>query len=65
VAAKLGNRPATCRKYYVHPVILDAYMNGRLLHSLERHKGARRAERCVLELVKRYAAGSQRKIRRA
>lgn len=31
VAAKLGNRPATCRKYYVHPAILDAYSNGVLL----------------------------------
>lgn len=58
VAAKLGNRPATCRKYYVHPAILDAYMNGRLLHSLGRHKGDRRAERCVLELVKKYASGA-------
>jgi DNA topoisomerase I len=25
VAAHLGNRPATCRKYYVHPAILEAY----------------------------------------
>ena len=30
-AAKLGNRPATCRKYYVHPAVLDAYMDGSLL----------------------------------
>jgi DNA topoisomerase I len=25
VAAYLGNRPATCRKYYVHPAVLEAY----------------------------------------
>lgn len=25
VAARLGNRPATCRKYYVHPYVLDPY----------------------------------------
>ncbi|NJN85893.1 MAG: DNA topoisomerase IB [Leptolyngbyaceae cyanobacterium SL_7_1] len=31
VAARLGNRPATCRKYYVHPAILDAYTQGALL----------------------------------
>jgi len=28
VAAQLGNRPATSRKYYVHPVVLDAYSDG-------------------------------------
>jgi DNA topoisomerase-1 len=27
-AARLGNRPATCRNYYVHPAILDAAMDG-------------------------------------
>ncbi len=30
VAGALGNRPATCRKYYVHPVVLDAYATGEL-----------------------------------
>ena len=29
VAAKLGNRPATCRKYYIHPAIFESYA-GRL-----------------------------------
>jgi DNA topoisomerase-1 len=31
VAAALGNRPATCRKYYVHPAVLEAYTAGRLV----------------------------------
>ena len=31
VAAKLGNKPATCKKYYIHPNILDCYESGRLL----------------------------------
>lgn len=30
VAARLGNRPATSRKYYVHPAVLDAYRDGTL-----------------------------------
>ena len=30
VAAKLGNKPATCRKYYVHPCVIEAYMQGAL-----------------------------------
>jgi DNA topoisomerase I len=31
----LGNRPATSRKYYVHPAILEAYQEGTLLPLLE------------------------------
>jgi DNA topoisomerase-1 len=27
VAAHLGNRPAICRKYYVHPAVLEAYLD--------------------------------------
>ncbi len=34
VARKLGNRPATCRKYYVHPAIPEAYMDGSLFPAL-------------------------------
>ncbi len=30
VAGALGNRPATCRKYYVHPAVLEAYGSGEL-----------------------------------
>ena len=30
VAARLGNRPATSRKYYVHPAILESYADGML-----------------------------------
>lgn len=30
VAKKLGNTPAICRKCYVHPDVLQAYMEGRL-----------------------------------
>ena len=35
VAAELGNRPATCRKYYVHPAILEAYTDGSLFPILK------------------------------
>ena len=30
VAHRLRNRPATCRKYYVHPAVIDAYADGSL-----------------------------------
>lgn len=33
VAQQLGNRPATCRKYYIHPAIIEAY-NSKLLLDL-------------------------------
>jgi DNA topoisomerase-1 len=34
VARSLGNRPATCRKYYIHPAILDAYTEGVLFPAM-------------------------------
>jgi DNA topoisomerase I len=30
VAEGLGNTPTICRKYYIHPAVIDAYMNGTL-----------------------------------
>jgi DNA topoisomerase-1 len=30
VAKRLGNTPATCRKHYVHPIVIEAFMSGRL-----------------------------------
>ena len=29
VAKRLGNTKSVCRKCYIHPAILDAYMDGR------------------------------------
>jgi DNA topoisomerase-1 len=31
VATRLGNTPAICRKCYVHPVVIDAYLDGSLM----------------------------------
>jgi DNA topoisomerase-1 len=35
VAKSLGNRPATCRKYYIHPAVTDAYMDSSLITTVE------------------------------
>jgi DNA topoisomerase I len=35
VAARLGNTPAICRKCYVNPVIIEAYLAGSLLDTLQ------------------------------
>jgi len=37
VSSHLRNRPATCRKYYVHPAILDAYMDESLHQLMQKH----------------------------
>lgn len=37
VAQHLGNRPATCRKYYVHPAVLNAYETGSLSEVMTQH----------------------------
>jgi DNA topoisomerase IB len=57
VALKLGNRPATCRKYYIHPAILDAYTNGEIPSPHEircRSKGLCRQETRILSLIRRF-----------
>jgi DNA topoisomerase-1 len=58
VAERLGNRPATCRKYYVHPLVLEAYAAGTLTMEPEtgrcKHSSQRllsQQERCVLRLL--------------
>ena len=59
VAARLGNTPAICRRCYVHPVVIDAYLGGTLARTLRRRaqaKGLRREEARVLGLL---AAGPE------
>jgi DNA topoisomerase-1 len=34
VAEKLGNTPSVCRKCYVHPAVLDAYLDGTMIEGL-------------------------------
>ncbi len=34
VARRLGNTPAVCRKCYIHPAVLDSYLNGSLRRTL-------------------------------
>jgi DNA topoisomerase-1 len=56
VARHLGNTPAVCRSSYIHPMIIDAYLNGTLLAGLggANRSGTRRAdEASVLRFLKR------------
>jgi DNA topoisomerase-1 len=65
VAADLGNTPATCRSYYIHPGVLDAYDKGKLmplLAEIDEHErpasaeGLRDEEWPVLALLPRLDA---------
>jgi DNA topoisomerase I len=68
-AAALCNTPATCRKYYVHPKLIDWYASGTLHKAFESAASSRRpaglshTERTVLELLRTARAG--RRSRRA
>ena len=42
VAKKLGNTPAVCKKCYVHPHVLDSYLEGTLVETLKQ-----RAEKTI------------------
>jgi DNA topoisomerase-1 len=35
VAEKLGNTPSVCRKCYVHPAVIESYLDGTMLHALQ------------------------------
>jgi DNA topoisomerase I len=70
VAKRLGNRPATCRKYYIHPAVLDAFTEGTLPGIMEQGEeqnkayagmGLRPEEYCVMVIIAEY----QQKLARA
>jgi DNA topoisomerase-1 len=58
VAERLNNTRAVCRKYYVHPAVLDAYADGRLARALGRvrRRDLARLESGVLKLLQKRAA---------
>jgi DNA topoisomerase-1 len=44
VAEQLGNTPSICRKCYVHPAVLDAYLDGSLVETLQQRAEDLRAQ---------------------
>jgi DNA topoisomerase-1 len=44
VAKKLGNTPAICRKCYIHPGLIDAYLDG-TLEKMSKRKSVRNTEK--------------------
>jgi DNA topoisomerase I len=54
VACKLGNKPATCKKYYIHPAIIDCYSAGNLGELAEKFRESSSAhlyEQIVLSVL--------------
>jgi DNA topoisomerase-1 len=65
VAERLGNTPTVCRKCYIHPAVLDSYLEGTMLETLqqrteddftERDGELRPEEAAVLGLLRRRLA---------
>jgi DNA topoisomerase-1 len=57
-ARKLGNTPAVCRKCYIHPAILDAYLDGSLGEFfVDASSSLADDEARVLDLLRRGAGG--------
>ena len=73
VAGQLGNTPAVCRACYVHPDVLESYLDGTLIDALSaRARGAGRGshalrpeEAAVLGLLQARLAREQRRRRPA
>ena len=72
VADRLGNTPSVCRKCYVHPAVIDAYLDGSLpgtlkarLTSGSRRSGLRADEARVLQLLARRLDRARRRSRNA
>jgi len=70
VAKQLGNRPATCRKYYIHPAMFDAYAYGSLFTATRQGaeqelayngKGLAAEEYAVMVIIAEYLENLTRK----
>ncbi len=56
VAERLGNTPTVCRKCYVHPAILEAYVEGSMLEALQKKAEKELREAGLSELKPEEAA---------
>ncbi len=65
VASRLGNTPTVCRKCYVHPAVLDCYLSGSMIETVEQRvkeevsdtaESLRQDELAVLRLLEQRLA---------
>ena len=73
-AQNLGNTPSVCRKSYIHPAIIEAYLDGSLIPKLKEWKGRtgsissrrlRPKEASVLRFLKHVGNGRRKRARPA
>jgi DNA topoisomerase-1 len=67
VAGVLGNTPAVCRKSYIHPAVIDAYMDGSMLElrTTKRFAKLRSDEAAALCILQQVARGASRRRKAA
>lgn len=74
VAERLGNTPSVCRKCYVHPAIIETYLDGELAETLQQIARAemdealrelRPEEAAVLGLLQRRLAAERTELKKA
>lgn len=63
VAERLGNTAATCREFYIHPAVLDAFVDGTLARvaggaAPPGPRGLSADERLTLDLLRRFGNGA-------
>ena len=65
VAARLGNTKAVCRRCYIHPAILESYLDGSMLRTIaqraSRSRSLNTAEAAVLGLLQRRLTREMKK----
>jgi DNA topoisomerase-1 len=56
-AQHLGNRPAACRKYYIHPAVFDSYTEQTIFAVMKAAPKGKlnQLEMAVLRIVRSYA----------
>jgi len=57
VARRLGNTRAVCRKCYVHPAVIDAYLNGTITRAMGKPTAA---EAAILRLLQKRGGATAR-----
>src|SRR5688572_6848079 len=70
VAQRLGNTPAICKKCYIHPEIMNAYLDGTMLDTFKKRaeqlrnvKGLRAEENSVLAFLQKRLSAEKRNQR--
>lgn len=68
VALKLGNKPATCKKYYIHPSVMECYSSGALKEFAEKFRDNKQNdvyEHIVLSLLTPIKRAKTKRVEKA